>query len=102
VATEPEVATAIVRRLAHRFSADVRVDLVDRDRDLFSETGFALDGHELDSLDLVEAIGTLEQELGVAVLDEDLEQVDTINRLAQSVTQRADVSVLQRFCKRWS
>jgi acyl carrier protein len=99
---QSDVATAVVRRLAHHFSADVAAESVDRDRDLFSDTGFSLDGHELDSLDLVEAIATLEAELDVAVLDEDLQTLDTINRLARFLASKADATVLERFCERWS
>jgi acyl carrier protein len=95
------IATALVARLSRHFSRDAAPDTVDRDMSFFATGGFAIDGHVLDSLDLVEAVGVLEEELKLDLLDQDLEHLDTINRLAEFVATQGDGSVVEDFCGRW-
>lgn len=98
---QSDVAEAILRRLAQHFNIELAVDTVNLDQSLFSDAGVSLGGNELDSLDLVEAIATLEENLRVSLLDQDIATLDTINLLAAFVVRNAEPSVVVAFCGAW-
>jgi acyl carrier protein len=101
VPDQATIATSIVNRLARHFSTELTVSSVNLDESLFSEQGFSLGDRGLDSLDLVEAIAILEEELHIVLLDQDLSGLDTINLVAQFVSVNAELENLEAFCGRW-
>lgn len=96
------VARSIVNRLARHFSVTLTVSSVNLDESLFSEHGFSLGERGLDSLDLVEAIAVLEEELQIVLLDQDLARLDTINLVSQFVLVNAKEESVTAFCERWA
>lgn len=69
---------------------------------LFVDGMLMIGGHKLDSLDLIEALVELEQELGVPILDRaELARAATLEGVARLFIARADPAAVERFCAQW-
>jgi hypothetical protein len=59
-------------------------------------------GRQFDSLDLIEALVALEQDLGVLILDRvELARAATLEGIARLFIAKADRAAVERFCGRW-
>lgn len=63
--------------------------LVDED-EFDDETGFGSDGFDAESLDIVEMAELVEDEVGVHIPDEDLEDLDTVGEVKEYVSERVE------------
>jgi acyl carrier protein len=99
-----DLSTALVRRIADQLGFTLGDDeVVDPDASFFDAGGFRFGAFEFDSMDFVEMIVTLESELGVAILDAgDVDDIDTLTKLAGHVDGQADPGVVATFVERWS
>ena len=96
-----EVATAVIHRLAVHLELDVDDRKVDRDISFLDSPELMMDGLPLDSFDLVDALTALEEELHVRLGDGELQELDTINRLADAIGAAAPANDVDRFCAQW-
>lgn len=96
-----EVATALIHRLAAHLELDVDDRKVDRDASFLDSPELMMDGLPLDSFDLVDALTALEEELSVRLGDGELQELNTINRLADAIGTAAPADDVDRFCARW-
>lgn len=93
---------AIVRRIGDLFGLDVRDDL-DLDQHFVQARGFTLGGYDFDSLDLVDIIVRLEDELGVPLLDaEDTERLASIGALAAYALEHGQADAIATFVQEWA
>ena len=95
---------ALVARVAHQIGLDLAAgEPVDRDASFFDAGGFRFGGVDLDSMSFVEMLITLEDELGVALLDAaDVAEFDSITRLAAYVEERAEPARVAALCRDWA
>lgn len=99
---ERRIAVALLRRiesvlgLSH-LPADVVSEPMQRD-------GATVIGpHVLDSLDVIEALVAVQQDIGVSLLDRvDLAEAGSLLGLARLASAKADPAALHRFCAAWS
>jgi acyl carrier protein len=96
-----DLALALIRRFGDHFSIKIDPVSIDPDVSLLDHGSLMLDGHPLDSLDLVDAMVGLENELGVRLTDGDLQELDTFNRLAGAILRTAKPEDVREFCVRW-
>lgn len=72
------------------------------DRNFLQET-ISADGRELDSLDLVEMLTAIEDDLEVSLLDvNDVDEVSTLSEVASLLVGTADPARLDTFIERWT
>lgn len=96
-----EIAVALVHRLAAHFDIEVDDEAVDRDQSFLNGPGLTLDGQLLDSFDLVDALTRLEEELKVRLSDGELQELDTVNRVADAIRTVACPQDIDGFCAQW-
>jgi hypothetical protein len=69
---------------------------------LFVDDRIVIGGRQCDSLDLIEALVALEQDLGVLLLDRvELTGAGTLEGIAGLFIAKADRVAVERFCERW-
>jgi hypothetical protein len=96
------LAQAIVTRAAGLFSVANKFDPAVLDLQLLGGEAIEIGGHVLDSLDFVELMVALQEDLDVSLLDiEDMEQVGTLRGLAQLIVESGPTARLAEFCERW-
>ncbi len=97
-----EVASAVINRAVsifgdHAVSMDGAAGLIDLSR--LEEVSFG----NLDSLDFVELLAQIEDDLDINVVDdEDADRLVSIIDLAETVRTRAPRDELESWCRRWS
>ena len=98
------VEQAIVRRIcAHLGHEPAAGEVIEHETSFFAADGFRLGDHEFDSMDFVEMIVTLEEDFQIAILDAgEIEDVDSIVKLASFAVERADRDRVEAFCRQWS
>jgi acyl carrier protein len=101
--THARLEAAIVRRVCTHLGHEPAPDeVIDHDASFFAPEGFALGDRELDSVDFVEMIVAIEDDLGVSILDAaDVENIDSIQKLAAFAEASADTTRLNAFCEQW-
>jgi len=94
---------AIVNRIARALSADISADDVNLDAPLFEEGLVRIGAHEFDSLELAEAVITLEDDLGISFLD--AATIDdaplSVTSLSLFVLAEAEPPTVEGFIQRW-
>lgn len=103
-AASPALATALIKRIAARLGIELAPDApIDADASFFDEGGFRFGGVDFDSMDFVEMLFSLEEETGVAILDaQDVEEFDTISKLAAYLEQHADPERIATLTAEWA
>lgn len=93
---------AIVRRIGDLFGLDVGDD-IDLDQNFVQARGFALGGYDFDSLDLVDIMVRLEDELDVPLLDaDDTERLASIGALAAYALDHGPAEAIAAFTQEWA
>lgn len=73
------------------------------DEPVFERDEATLGGRPLTSLDVIEVLVAVQEEIGVSLLDRvDLAEAGTIARLAALAASKADQQAIERFCARWA
>ena len=99
--TDDALRIAIVNRVSRQIGRAIDPAQVDYDQSFL--TGARIGEHTLDSLELVEIVTTLEDEFGVPILDEnDIEAIDTIDKLAAQIDAEAPAERVERFTTQWA
>jgi hypothetical protein len=98
-----DVASAVVRRACVMFGVDSGSVVIDTTRNFFSLDGFELGDHAFDSMDLVELLITLGDELDIPLIEltEDGD-AHTLADVAAIIAASASTEVVAAFCARWS
>lgn len=92
---------AIVKRVSKHVGREIDPGDVDYSQSFLG--GARVGGHTLDSLELVEIVTTLEDELDVPILDaKEIEEVDTIDKLAGHIGSEAPKERVESFTKQWT
>jgi acyl carrier protein len=77
-------------------------ETIDPGTSFFSVEGFRIGKFELNSMDLVEMIVTLEEEFEIPILEgRDIREIDTIEKLSRFIASNASDGRVEEFCKRW-
>jgi predicted short-subunit dehydrogenase-like oxidoreductase (DUF2520 family) len=72
-------------------------------RPLFVGRGSFLGAHAIDSLDLIELIVAIEEDVGALMLDRvELTRARSLAGIAELVLERADRQAVERFCAAWA
>lgn len=99
--TSDDIARAIRARVAVLFELELGDAEWPIDHD-YMDAAVTLGDHELDSLDLVEVMMVLEDELDVRLIDaEEMRELSSLSKVGVALEARADVGLLERFCARW-
>jgi acyl carrier protein len=95
---------AVVRRICTQLAYEPGPDAnIDHKTSFFSVDGFRIGEYELNSMDLVELILTLEEEFEVSILEgNDISEIDTIEKLSTYIASNADEGRIEEFIKTWS
>ncbi|MFL5913887.1 MAG: acyl carrier protein [Gaiellaceae bacterium] len=95
---------ALVQRICARLAYEPGPgEKIDPARSFFSVDGFRIGEFELNSMDLVEMIVTLEEDFEIPILESnDLREIDTIEKLSTFIASNASASRVEGFCKTWS
>lgn len=99
--TQRDLVAALVRCLGDHFSIDLDPAGVDPNATFLENHSIVIEGNPLDSLDLVDALVSLEDQLQVRLTDGDLQKLDTFNRLASAILKASKPDSLEEFCGRW-
>jgi hypothetical protein len=94
---------AIARRVAHLHDGEsVHPAAIDCDASFFATAGFCIGPYVLDSLDIVEMIAALEVDFSVDIVrPHDVNQYDSVAKLARLLEQIVDATELAAFESRW-
>ncbi|MFL5911046.1 MAG: acyl carrier protein [Gaiellaceae bacterium] len=100
---QTRLEAAIVRRVCvHLGHEPAPGEAIDHEASFFAADGFRLGDRELDSIDFVEMIVAIEDDLGVSILDAaDVENIDSIQKLAAFAEASAATTRLNAFCEQW-
>ena len=91
---------AIVNRLSRQIGRSIEPGEVDYSASFLDGP---VGGHTLDSLGLVELVTTLEEELDAPILDaEEIEDVDTLDKLARHIGATATADRVASFVQQWA
>jgi acyl carrier protein len=95
---------ALVLRICAHLAYDPGPDMaIEHRTSFFSVDGFRIGDYELNSMDLVEMILTLEEEFEVPILEgNDIADVDTIEKLSAYIASNAPDGRVEEFCRTWS
>ena len=97
------LAAAIANRIGALFQVEDDTWPPAMDDILFVPGQDILAAHQLDSVDLLELVLMLEEELGVRLSHrDDLGEAASLRGLADYVAARANGVSIQRFCRRWA
>lgn len=102
--THARLESAIVRRICvHLGHEPAPGEVIDHDASFFGADGFRLGDRELDSIDFVEMIVTIEDDFGISILDAgEVEEIDSVEKLAAFARANADPARVDAFCEQWS
>jgi acyl carrier protein len=102
IATD-DIVRALVGRVVQLFGLTVHADRIDADAAFIGQDAVSIGGHELDSMDLLEILVTLEDELGVELIDDiDVDQLSTLRAFAEHAGRAAPAEALADFVDRWT
>ena len=77
-------------------------ETIDPGTSFFSVDGFRIGEFELNSMDLVEMIVTLEEDFEIPILEsKDIGEIDTIEKLSKFIGSTASDGRVEEFCKTW-
>lgn len=100
--TDDHLAVAIRNRVGTLFDAEPAEADWPLDRD-FAADPIIFGDHALDSLDLIEVMMVLEEELNVQLLDsDDVQRLSSLLGVASEIARNADQERLADFCTRWN
>jgi hypothetical protein len=95
---ETRLALVIVQRIAAQLGIGT-LDPPPIDAPAFGPDGYRVGRHPVSSIEMIEFLVLLEQELGIRLLNpETLADVCTIRDLAAMINARADRLAVRRFC----
>ncbi len=99
--TSDDIARAIRARVASLFEMELGDAEWPVDHD-YVTAPVMLGDHALDSLDLVEVMMVLEDELDVRLIDaEEMRELTSLTSVGVALEARADAERLADFCERW-
>lgn len=97
------IGRAIVRHAATALKVPEALGDFDIDAGFFTEEGFAIGGHPLDSMDLMEVITMIEDDLQVPLLDSGtIDDIASIRRLSELIRSVTPAQSVQRYVEQWS
>jgi acyl carrier protein len=102
IATD-DIVRALVGRVVQLFGLTVDIDVVEGDAEFMGDDVLSIGGHTFDSMDLLEILVTLEDELGVALIDDiDLDGLGTLRSFAERAGTQSPPEQLAAFVQRWT
>ena len=97
-----EVAFAILRHAADFFEEEINPAEIDSDMGFLNSKAIVLGSRTLDSLDTLSLFASIEDELGVSLLDiDDINKIDSLEKVSGYLIDTVDHNQLRRYCLRW-
>lgn len=98
-----DIVRALVGRVVQLFGLTVDIGTVHADAGFIGEEVISIGGHDFDSMDLLEMLVTLEDELGVALIDDvDVDRLGTLRAFAEHAGRHTPPERLAEFVERWA
>ncbi len=98
-----DIVRALVGRVVQLFGLTVDVDVIEADAEFMGDDVISIGGHTFDSMDLLEILVTLEDELGVPIIEEiDVDELGTLRAFAERAGQQSPHEQLAAFVQRWT
>jgi hypothetical protein len=104
VKNEPNVRMAVA--MLRRIEAELALPYMPPEvvcKPLFVGAALMLGTQTIDSLDLIEAMVSIDEDLGVLMLDRaELRAAGTLQGIAELVLAKADSGAVEHFCEKWA